>query len=490
MSHDGQDWLAQEVSALFLRYRPSLVRQANRMLGDPTQAEEVVQDAFLYLLTSMCELDSELNALQFLKWKVRLLCLDVIRLRGRSEAIDTSAFDSFSDKAPGPLETLERADDAAIVALALAKLEPTHREVIIATLYEEKRTREVASQMGMSENAVRQLLFRARASFKRALVGESEIKGLSISQILSIAAKKAATEKQQLFRAGVQVAVLGALTAIMVGIATSSVPTIIALPDQFEDSQVTAPSELDQNTDAEREPSTSNPVNPQIPSYEGGNFALARGTPVDGAPNVSLRSDSINPFGSSVQDGSSSQAHYPGDTAPASPEEREFLRGELLNLVTRTLQISDTHLSFGSDTMACHVFSGTDQCALKVILHSRSGASTGFGDYLSVIIQTTEGLISLSSGLIVFTEEERLSETSSKISLVATDLIVGDLMGNFGRIAFEIEQPEMEELFGYLEVELTLEDGVVVFADFKGSRGSGSASASIENHTNADSELP
>ena len=95
---------------------------------------------------------------------------------------------------PEMSQSLERADDAAIVALALAKLQPRHREVLIASIYEEKSTDIVAAQMGLSENATRQLLFRARSAFKKALIGEADTAGLSVGQILSLAARKAAAE--------------------------------------------------------------------------------------------------------------------------------------------------------------------------------------------------------------------------------------------------------------------------------------------------------
>jgi RNA polymerase sigma-70 factor (ECF subfamily) len=92
---------------------------------------------------------------------------------------------------------LERAEDSAVIRLALAKLNPRQREALVASVYEEKTTEEVAGQLGLSENATRQLLFRARSSFKKALVGEVEIQGKSLSQVLTIAAKKAAYDAKE-----------------------------------------------------------------------------------------------------------------------------------------------------------------------------------------------------------------------------------------------------------------------------------------------------
>lgn len=189
-----KDWTAADFASIYVRFRPHLERHAKRFLVNPSQVEEVVQDAFLYLMTTLPELDSEVGVLKFLKWKTRLLALDVIRANSKA---------SFApiDEVPEPVAKvddfnleLERADDAAIVALAMAKLQPRHREALLATMYEEKSQEVVAAQMGLSENALRQLIFRARAAFKKALIGEAETAGKSISEILSIAARKAAAE--------------------------------------------------------------------------------------------------------------------------------------------------------------------------------------------------------------------------------------------------------------------------------------------------------
>lgn len=189
-----KDWTAAEFASIYVRFRPHLERHARRFLQNPDQVEEVVQDAFLYLMTTLPELDSELGVLKFLKWKVRLLSLDVIRLNTRASLAPLEEQPDIAAEVPELSQDLERADDAAVVALALAKLQPRHREVLIASLYEEKSNEVVASQMGLTENATRQLLFRARSSFKKALIGEADSQGMSASELLSLAARKAARE--------------------------------------------------------------------------------------------------------------------------------------------------------------------------------------------------------------------------------------------------------------------------------------------------------
>jgi len=64
-------------------------------------------------------------------------------------------------------------------------------------MYEEKSISQVAAQIELSENATRQLLHRARAAFKIALIGDVDTAGMSAGAILSVAARKAAQETKK-----------------------------------------------------------------------------------------------------------------------------------------------------------------------------------------------------------------------------------------------------------------------------------------------------
>ncbi len=214
-----KEWSAQDFANIYTRFRPHLERHARRFLSNQSQVDEVVQDAFLYLMVTLPELDSELGVLRFMKWKVRLLCLDVIRASGRAyiNNIDDIAEPESSEPEVG--SELEHIEDAAIVRLALSKLNPRHREVLLASMYEEKSAAEIAAQVGLSENATRQLIFRARAAFKTALLGSDvDTTGMSVSAILSVAARKAAAEAKKV---GAQAMVLVLFLMVAVGAVVS-----------------------------------------------------------------------------------------------------------------------------------------------------------------------------------------------------------------------------------------------------------------------------
>jgi RNA polymerase sigma-70 factor (ECF subfamily) len=210
-----KEWSAQDFANIYTRFRPHLERHARRFLRNPSQVDEVVQDAFLYLMVTLPELDSEVGVLRFLKWKTRLLCLDVIRASGRAQISNIDAHAEFESNDPEMGSNLEQAEDAAIVRLALSKLNPRHREVLLASMYEEKSTREIAAQVGLSENATLQLIFRARSAFKKALLGDNvETAGMSVSAILSVAARKAAADAK---RVGAQAMVFALFLVLSIG---------------------------------------------------------------------------------------------------------------------------------------------------------------------------------------------------------------------------------------------------------------------------------
>jgi RNA polymerase sigma-70 factor (ECF subfamily) len=225
------EWSAQDFSSIYLRFRPHLERHARRFLRNPSQVDEVVQDAFLYLMVSLPELDSEIGVLRFLKWKTRLLALDVIRASGRAyiNSIDDVAEPESND--PEVSTNLEQQDDAAVVRLALSKLNPRHREVLIASMYEEKSTEQIAAQVGLSENATRQLIFRARAAFKKALIGDIDTTGMSAAAILSVAARKAASEGKK----------VGAAALTLIALVVMSVTVFPGLNRATTDQMAEAP---------------------------------------------------------------------------------------------------------------------------------------------------------------------------------------------------------------------------------------------------------
>jgi RNA polymerase sigma-70 factor (ECF subfamily) len=393
-----KDWTAKDFASIYVRFRPHLERHARRYLRNNSQVEEVVQDAFLYLMTTLPELDSELGVLRFLKWKTRLLALDVIRSNSRASFTPLDEQPEFAADIPENGDALERADDAAIVALALAKLQPRHREALIATMYEEKANEVVAAQMGLSDNAFRQLLFRARASFKKALVGEAEIAGKSMAEILSIAARKAAKDSGK---------IIGAAGAFLLVLAIS----IGAVPGLFTPAatqQVAEPVPAGESPEIVPAPEVTQPSESQVSEV---------------VTEQSGESPVIVPAVNVVDDSSSSE------------DEEAYLASMKPLLGYSSLQ------KLGADSQGTLESQTADQLTIS--------NGSGLTAYLAYDLASANGIQFVSFKIVSGGNEFMASPKSwlatkqttqdgtTTLFLGATSLIIGDSSGRFGNLSLE-----------------------------------------------------
>jgi len=322
-----RNWTGQDFANIYVRFHPHVLRQAKRYLTNHSQAEEITQDAFLYLMTSLPEVDSETGVLKLLKWKVRLLALDLIKINSQASfaPIDNQPELSIDDSALS-LE-LERADDAAIVALALAKLEPRQREALVASLYEEKTSSQVAAQLGLNENATRQLVFRAKAAFKKALVGEAETRGLTVSEIISVAARKASKD------AGKYVSVASALLLVL-AVSIGVLPNLANSPEQLNATNPTGAAELEVSTESGSEAnpavgSAADSANTSAGESSTGQESAAAGQPVSLEPeNTGIAESELIPANGSVSNNADSSNSALNSAASASSAQLAFANSQ------------------------------------------------------------------------------------------------------------------------------------------------------------------
>jgi RNA polymerase sigma-70 factor (ECF subfamily) len=124
-------------------------------------------------------------------------------------------------------------------------------------MYEEKTSAQIAAQVGLTENATNQLIFRARAAFKKALLGdEVDTTGMSTAKILSVAARKAALEAKKV---GAQAMVFVLFLILGIGAVFSfsgrNTAQISAAPEQTPTS-TSAPAPAPSQSQAPSEPET------------------------------------------------------------------------------------------------------------------------------------------------------------------------------------------------------------------------------------------
>jgi len=431
-----KDWSAKDFASIYVRFRPHLERHAKRFLNNSSQVEEVVQDAFLYLMTTLPELDSELGVLRFLKWKTRLLALDVIRANSRVTLAPLDEHGEFEANIPEISQDLERADDAAIVSLALAKLQPRHREALIATLYEEKSAQVVSAQMGLSENAFRQLLFRSRVAFKKALIGEAETAGLSMSGILSLAARKAAADSGKIASvAGAFLLVLAVSIGGIPNLASTTSEEIISQP-LVASQDPAAPSSEDNSATSPTAPAESNP---EVTSEEPQPIELE----TDGPASAALVVDEPeNQNGLDVIDSDTQfalPAVNPIDSSSDVPSEESIQRSFVVGSLQQTLNDSAA-FSLASSTGASSAYlasSGVVELSTGSGLTGRiifDVASKG-GIKSAWLKISVDGKDFISVPNVSFSQKTTRQDGSILIEYVATDLLIGDTSGEFDFVA-------------------------------------------------------
>ena len=159
-----------DLGALVESYGGLLFRVAHSVLRSPSEAEDVVQDAFVRVL----EHRRKLPAVREMRvWLVRIawnLAIDR-RRRIRPDQIDAAFADSLASANVPADQALGEARELALLMAAIECLPKLERQALLLSGVEELSTVEVAGILGKSESATRALLFRARTRLKERMKG-------------------------------------------------------------------------------------------------------------------------------------------------------------------------------------------------------------------------------------------------------------------------------------------------------------------------------
>jgi len=172
---NDQDMVAFE--ELVEIHQSAVIGTVAKMLGNPSEAEDIAQQVFLRIWKSAARYEPRAKFTTWMFTITRNLVFNEVRRRKRKPAVSIEereeathlVVEDTQTASPGEnvlQRELERAVDDAIQAL------PEKQRIgVILRRYEEMPYEEIAKVLGLSVSAVKSLLFRARAQLKESLQG-------------------------------------------------------------------------------------------------------------------------------------------------------------------------------------------------------------------------------------------------------------------------------------------------------------------------------
>ncbi len=155
---------------------PGALRQAWRILGDRTEAEDVAQDAMLRLWKQATDWRAgEARVSTWLYRVVHNLCID--RLRKRRPQVPVEDAPEPVDPDPSVLERMAQSEQSKAVAEAIGTLPERQRQALILRHFEGMSNPEIGEALECSVEAVESLLARARRQLAKMMREEKEALG-------------------------------------------------------------------------------------------------------------------------------------------------------------------------------------------------------------------------------------------------------------------------------------------------------------------------
>jgi RNA polymerase sigma-70 factor (ECF subfamily) len=146
------------------RHTPRMYRVALRILHDPVEAEDVVQDAWVAAWRGLATFRGDSAATTWLYRVVTNAALQHLRRRWPTVPLDRHTEDTYADTSEGPEHAALRGERSAAVLRAVATLEPAQRIPLVLHELEGMSYQEVAEIVGVNVAALRSRLHRARVT--------------------------------------------------------------------------------------------------------------------------------------------------------------------------------------------------------------------------------------------------------------------------------------------------------------------------------------
>lgn len=170
-----QQALAGDVEAfgqLVLTYQQPIFNLTYRMLGDPNEAEDAAQEAFIRAYSNLTQYDVHRS---FKTWLFSIAsnhCIDRLRKRRLTWlSIDEPLppHPSLVSSEPGPEQSYVEQEKSEFIQDLLKELSPDYRAAVILRYWYDMSYAEIADALKTTESAIKSRLFRARQSLAEKL---------------------------------------------------------------------------------------------------------------------------------------------------------------------------------------------------------------------------------------------------------------------------------------------------------------------------------
>ena len=155
----------------YLPLSASMYRTAYRILGNPEDAEDMVQEAYMKLWKQRDTLDGILDARAYAVTSVKNLCLDTIRKQHLSYE-DYEKTERTIAAASTPYTETIHSEEAALLHRYIDSLEEPQHTVVVMRDIGGYSFEEIASVVQLKEAHIRMILSRARRKLRELYIGE------------------------------------------------------------------------------------------------------------------------------------------------------------------------------------------------------------------------------------------------------------------------------------------------------------------------------
>ena len=182
----------QSFTEVYELHVDAIYRFVHRILGNPTDAEDMTAETFLRAYQGWSEL---LDAAAIRSWLFRIAyngCVDLLRQRQQHPTIsfERTTSEEMAEvltiplaSTESPIRRLIRVENKEFLQAVLLQLRPIDRTVLVLGELEDMSNREIAQIVQRSETAVKSLRQRARNALRDEVLRLLKQRGISIEDL-------------------------------------------------------------------------------------------------------------------------------------------------------------------------------------------------------------------------------------------------------------------------------------------------------------------